>query len=112
MLPQLQAARAGQAEEDPGEAALICALTWTDWKPMGTEHTFVLKDQGFSCQQDFPMTFPIIAQGMPKHYNKQYNKKYKRFQNMLKSAMKNQKTKRTFSGISQDIIRTLSALTD
>ena len=28
MLPQLQAAQAGQAETDPGEAALLGALTY------------------------------------------------------------------------------------
>ena len=44
MLTQLQAAEAGQAETDPGEAALLGALTSSDWEPMGTESTFVLND--------------------------------------------------------------------
>ena len=43
MLPQLQAAQAGHAETNPGEAALIDALTSTDWEPMGTISTFVFK---------------------------------------------------------------------
>ena len=44
MLPQLQAAQAGHVEADPGETALLGALTWTDWESMGNKTTFVLKD--------------------------------------------------------------------